>query len=54
MKVKIYAHTPIPEDVAGTAAALCTASTNKERSLDIAMEAGHESVAEHVSFTFII
>lgn len=54
MKVMLIASTPNGDDLAGRAAAICTASTNWESALDHALSAGHESVVEHVSFTFLV
>ena len=40
--------------ICGQAAAVCTASGNPAKSLRAALKSGHESVLEHVSFTFRI
>ncbi len=64
MKVELIAHTPDPERLVATAAKLCYSSSDigslregltedKIRSfLDMLVSIGHESVVEHVSFTF--
>lgn len=54
MKVSLARVTADPELLSGEAAALCYDGKNPARSLDIAMEGGHESVMEHASFTFLI
>ena len=54
MNVMLIASTPNGDDLAGRAAAICTNSTNWEKSLDHALASGHESVIEHVSFSFLI
>ena len=52
MKVKLLRHTCEPEMLAGYAAAKCYNGKDPRKSLQIAMDGGHESVLEHVSFTF--
>ncbi len=64
MKVNLISHTPDPERLAATAAKLCYSSSGidslrdglteeKTRSfIDMLVSVGHESVMEHVSFTF--
>lgn len=60
MRVTLVAYTPNPDQVCDMAARTCTSSecpelstaVNKTRALEHALESGHESVAEHVSFTF--
>lgn len=64
MKIELIAHTPEPEKLAATAAKLCYSSsgiselrdgltTEKTESfIDMLVSIGHESVMEHVSFTF--
>ncbi len=64
MKVTLLAHTPDPENLAATAAKLCYSSSGigelregldpekTERFIDMIVSIGHESVLEHVSFTF--
>ncbi|MDE6092771.1 MAG: FAD-dependent thymidylate synthase, partial [Ruminococcus sp.] len=64
MKVNLISHTPDPERLAATAAKLCYSSSDidslrdglteeKTRSfIDMLVSVGHESVMEHVSFTF--
>jgi thymidylate synthase (FAD) len=66
MKVSLIAHTPDPERVVAAAARLCYSPvgaavlleglTGEEvgRFLDKLAEAGHESPAEHASFTFAV
>jgi len=64
MKVELIAHTPEPEKLAATAAKLCYSSSDIsslregltedriESFIDMLVSIGHESVMEHVSFTF--
>lgn len=64
MKVILLAHTPDPEGIAATAAKLCYSSSDitslrdgltpekTEKFIDMIVSIGHESVLEHVSFTF--
>lgn len=52
--VELLAYTPDPVLVAQTAAGMCRATGPTKRGLEIAIESGHESVLEHVSFTFRI
>lgn len=40
--------------LAGLAAATCTRSSSGDKARSMAMESGHESIAEHCSFTFMI
>ena len=54
MKVSLIRYTADPDQLAGEAAALCCRGKNPARSLDIAMDGGHESVVEHAAFTFQI
>lgn len=54
MKVDLIRYTIDPESLAGEAAATCYNGKNPARSLEIAMEGGHESVIEHAVFTFKI
>ena len=54
MKVTLLSHTLDGANLCGQAAAVCTASSNPEKSLRAALASGHESVLEHVSFTFRI
>ena len=54
MKVEMIAYTPYASAVCCDAAAVCTASDNGYRSLRHSLESGHESVLEHVVFTFRI
>lgn len=54
MTVSLISYTENPEYIAGMAAATCTRSNNYGSALLHAMDGGHESVLEHVSFTFRI
>lgn len=62
MKVELVAYTPTPDAVCNMAAGTCVSedipvmemSTNRFRALKGALKSGHESVAEHASFTFAI
>ena len=54
MRVILVGHTPNPQNICGSAAAVCTASKNTEKSLNSALLSGHTSVLEHASFTFKI
>jgi thymidylate synthase (FAD) len=54
MNVRLIAHTPNPDDVCATAAAVCYAAKDGKRSLAHALASGHDSVAEHAAFTFQI
>ncbi len=64
MNVTLLAHTPDPEKIAASAAKLCYSSSGidsvmegltEEKTadfIDMLVSIGHESVMEHVSFTF--
>ncbi|MBQ9894196.1 MAG: FAD-dependent thymidylate synthase [Ruminococcus sp.] len=64
MKVELLAHTPDPERIVATAAKLCYSSSDIgslrdgltddkiESFIDMLASIGHESVMEHVTFTF--
>ena len=62
MKVELVAFTPNPDAVCNMAAGTCVSedipvletSVNKYRALKGALKSGHESVAEHASFTFAV
>lgn len=54
MKVSLVRVTADPEMLTGEAAAMCYNGKNPMRSLEVALEGGHESVMEHASFTFLI
>ena len=54
MRVEIIGKTKGLTKVAATAAAICYDATNAEKSLKAALSSGHESVAEHQSYTFSI
>ena len=52
MDVKLIATTFAAQNTCARAAAKCTGSHNPLKALQAAMESGHESVAEHATFTF--
>lgn len=52
MKVKLIRYTCEPEMLAGYAAAKCYNGKDPRKSLEVAMDGGHESVLEHAVFTF--
>ena len=52
--VELLAYTPDPVVVAQTAAGMCRATGPTPKGLEVAIKSGHESVLEHVSFTFRI
>lgn len=52
MNVKLIRHTLCADELAGQAAAKCTRAKDINKARDHAMEAGHESIAEHAVFTF--
>ena len=54
MNVRLIAYTPNPDDVCATAAAVCYAAKDGKKSLAHALASGHDSVAEHAAFTFLI
>jgi thymidylate synthase (FAD) len=54
MKVTLKRWTAEPDLICGEAAALCYNGKNPLKSLQVAMNGGHESVLEHTSFTFLI
>ena len=59
MKVKLIEHTPVPDFLAGRAAAICVGgdiyNVNAcKKALKGALASGHESVAEHAAFTFLV
>lgn len=55
MNVMILNHTNDPDRLCGQAAAICTGYTGDPvQALRGALKSGHESVAEHASFTFAI
>ena len=54
MKVTLKRWTAEPDLICGEAAALCYNGKNPLKSLQVTMNGGHESVLEHVSFTFLI
>lgn len=54
MNVRLIVHTPNPDDVCATAAAVCYAAKDGKKSLAHALASGHGSVAEHAAFTFLI
>lgn len=55
MEVTLINYPVIPGDeIAGMAAALCVNGENTVRSLNHALNSGHNSVAEHATYTFIV
>lgn len=54
MKVDLIRYTIDPDGISGEAAALCYNGKNPAKSLDAAIDGGHESVIEHAVFTFRI
>ena len=54
MKVELLDYTPLGGWLAGFSAAVCTNSKNYEKALEHALKGGHESVIEHVKYTFMI
>lgn len=52
MYVKLLSHPQFPTHLASMAAAICTDATDYGKALMGALGAGHESVLEHVNFTF--
>lgn len=53
MKVTLIRFTPEPDKLCGEAAAICTGYTGDPlKAMRGALDSGHESVAEHASFTF--
>lgn len=55
MQVSLISYPSMDADkLAGKAAALCYDGTNPERSLEHALGGGHQSVIEHVTFTFLV
>ena len=54
MTVRLIAHTPNPDHVCALAAGICYNAKDSTKSLAHALESGHDSVAEHASFTFLI
>lgn len=54
MKVELLAYTPDPVTVARAAAGMCRATGPTKTGLKVAIDSGHESVLEHVAFTFRI
>ena len=54
MNVQLIRYTENPDELAGAAAALCTNSRNPDKAREHAMLSGHESIAEHASFTFLL
>ena len=53
-EIKLRAYTPDPDRICAEAAAICVDGKPSEKALRTALKSGHESVAEHASFTFII
>lgn len=54
MEVTLVSHSLSPTTTCGKAAALCTGIDDYDRALRGSMGSGHESIAEHASFTFLI
>ncbi len=56
MEVKLLNYTPNPDDICFETAKICYQSktTDKERLLNKIIKAGHLSILEHASFTFLI
>lgn len=54
MEVTLIRYAQDADQLAGEAAALCYKGKNPKRSLDIALDGGHESVMEHASFIFLV
>lgn len=55
MSVALLAHTAEPDRLCGRAAAICTGYTGDPvQALRGALKSGHESIAEHATFTFAI
>lgn len=54
MEVKLLSYTPNPELIADTASSVCVGKEPDGKSLQHALKSGHESVLEHISFTFQI
>ena len=59
MNVRLISHTPEPDFVAGRAAAICVGGNIHDagactKALRGALASGHESIAEHNAFTFLI
>lgn len=52
MKVNLIRYTNDADQLAGLAAAKCYKGKDPAKSLEVAMDGGHESVLEHASFTF--
>lgn len=54
MNVTLLSYTENGDSLAGQSAAVCTRSPHYEKALSHALRGGHESVIEHVSFTFMV
>lgn len=62
MEVELITYTPYPDGVANVGAGVCVSdhipvletSANGKRALKHALDSGHESVAEHAVFTFMV
>lgn len=55
MNVKLISKPSVsPDYLCGLAASICTGSDNPDGSLKGSMASGHESVAEHACFTFLV
>lgn len=54
MKVTMIRYTTNPDELAARAASICTNTTPKPEVMLSALEQGHESILEHITFTFLI
>lgn len=54
MKVTMIRYTANPDELAARAASICTNTIPKPEVMLSAVEAGHESILEHIVFTFLI
>ena len=54
IKVRLLAYTPNPTQLAIVAAGICVGSEGTEKGLIAAIKSGHESVLEHINYTFLI
>ena len=52
LEVNLIRYTPDPDHICGVAAAGCYDSNDPYKALNAALSGGHDSVAEHASFTF--
>ena len=54
MKVTMLRYTDNPDELGAFAASICTATVPKPEVMISAVEQGHESILEHITFTFLI